>query len=139
MSFSINVARGKEHKLALPLRLALPSIFARTGWCNWCSQQRGYPGDSASGVHTGDAPPGVLDEEVLRAAVHGFPACNRWAYWITGANPAKPEANTDDAAGCSHRGIGADRASPQRLLISTWIFLPRTLLCIFSSAHNPSS
>src|SRR5258708_31751008 len=60
-------------------------------------------GDSAFEIHAGDAPAGILDGEILRAAVHGVVrAANRDFGQLAG--PAEPEAHADVAAG----GFGAD-------------------------------
>jgi len=58
-------------QLEVPLGIAIPlHLRGRAGALVLAAAR--VSRDSAGAVHAGDAPPGVLDQEVLRAAMHGF-------------------------------------------------------------------
>ena len=108
--FQHNVARGEGAQLAVPFGFAV-FVYLR-GWAGaLVFAAARVSGNSAGAIYAGDAAPGILDEEVLRAAVHGFV---RAAGGDSGqlARSAEFEADADEAdsaAPAAPPGTGAAR------------------------------
>ncbi len=69
--FQHNIARASAHKWRC--RSGARYLYiCEDGLVHYCSQQRGYPGNSHRAIHSRAAPSRVPYQEGVRAALHGF-------------------------------------------------------------------